>query len=226
MRINKYIANKNIVSRREAERLVLEGKVKINGEIITNLATQVQENDILEIDNIEEIKNKKIYIKLNKPRGYVCSTNKDEGIPIYKLVKNIKDKIYPIGRLDKDSSGLILFTNDGVFAKKIIEEKSNCEKEYYVKVNDNIPDGALKKLEYGMSLDGERLKPAKVKRINKSSFYITLTEGKNRQIRRMCEKIGFTVIILKRIRIANIFLDDLKEKEYKNLSQNEINSIF
>lgn len=225
VRINKYIASKNIVSRREAEKLVLDGRVRINGSVITNLATQVNENDVVEIESIEDIKNDKIYIKLNKPRGYVCSTNKNEGIPIYKLVKNIKEKIYPVGRLDKDSSGLIILTNDGVFAKSIIEENSNCEKEYYVKLNDDIPDGALKKLEFGISLDGKKLKPAKIKRIDKYSFYITLTEGRNRQIRRMCEKVGFRVVILKRIRIANIFLDSLKEKEYQNLNKDEIDSI-
>ena len=127
--------------------------------------------------------------------------------------------------MDKDSNGLILFTNDGVFSRKIIGENTNCEKEYYVKVNDDVPDGALKKLEYGISLDGQKLKPAKVKRINKNSFYIILTEGKNRQIRRMCQKIGFEVIVLKRLRIADILLNDLKEGDFQYLTKDEIYSI-
>ncbi|WP_300365546.1 pseudouridine synthase [Brachyspira sp.] len=222
MRLNKYIASLNIASRREADRLIQNGYVKVNGEIINNPATQVDENDKVEC-NID--KENKIYIKLNKPVGYVVSSNKKEGKPIYDLVKNDFNDIYPVGRLDKDSKGLIILTNDGVFAKKIIGENTNCEKEYYVKVNDNIPDGALKKLEYGISLDGQKLKPAKIKRINKNSFNIILTEGKNRQIRRMCQKVGFEVIILKRLRIANILLNDLKEKEFIHLSENEIKSI-
>ncbi|EKV57204.1 pseudouridine synthase [Brachyspira hampsonii] len=224
MRLNKYIASLNIASRREADRLIQNGNVKVNGIIITNPATQVNDNDDIEC-SIEQYKENKIYIKLNKPRGYVVSSNKNEGKPIYNLIKNDFDNIYPVGRLDKDSSGLILFTNDGVFAKKIIGENTNCEKEYFVKVNDSIPDGALKKLEYGISLDGQKLKPAKVKRVNKNSFYIILTEGKNRQIRRMCQKVGFEVIILKRLRIADILLDDLKEGSFKHLTKNEINSV-
>lgn len=224
MRLNKYIASINIASRREADRLIQNGKVKVNGILITNPATQVSENDNVECDTEKHDENK-IYIKLNKPRGYVVSKNKEEGKPIYNLIKNEFNDIYPVGRLDKDSNGLILFTNDGVFSRKIIGENTNCEKEYYVKLNDNVPDGALKKLEYGISLDGQKLKPAKVKRINKNSFHIILTEGKNRQIRRMCQKVGFEVIVLKRLRIANILLSDLKEGSFQHLTEDEINSI-
>ena len=224
MRLNKYIASLNIASRREADKLIQNGNVKINGIVNTNPAYRVSDDDKVECD-IKDYKEDKIYIKLNKPRGYVVSSNKDEGKPIYNLIKNYFDNIYPVGRLDKDSSGLIILTNDGVFSRKIIGENTNCEKEYFVKVNDNIPDGALKKLEYGISLDGQKLKHAKVKRINKNSFHIILTEGKNRQIRRMCQKIGFEVIILKRLRIADILLNDLKEGTFKHLTQNEINSI-
>ena len=224
MRLNKYIASLNIASRREADKLIQNGNVKINGIVNTNPAYRVSDDDKVECD-IKDYKEDKIYIKLNKPRGYVVSSNKDEGKPIYNLIKNDFDNIYPVGRLDKDSSGLIILTNDGVFSRKIIGENTNCEKEYFVKVNDNIPDGALKKLEYGLTLDGQKLKPAKVKRINKNSFNIILTEGKNRQIRRMCQKIGFEVIILKRLRIADILLNDLKEGTFKHLTQNEINSV-
>ncbi|WP_297277796.1 pseudouridine synthase [uncultured Brachyspira sp.] len=224
MRLNKYIASINIASRREADKLIQNGHIKINGIVITNPATQVSENDNIECDTKQHEENK-IYIKLNKPRGYVVSKNKEEGKPIYNLIKNDFNNIYPVGRLDKDSNGLILFTNDGVFSRKIIGENTNCEKEYYVKVNDDVPDGALKKLEYGISLDGQKLKPAKVKRINKNSFYIILTEGKNRQIRRMCQKIGFEVIVLKRLRIADILLNDLKEGDFQYLTKDEIYSI-
>ncbi|WP_288680584.1 pseudouridine synthase [uncultured Brachyspira sp.] len=224
MRLNKYIAYLNIASRREADKLIKDGKVKVNGEIIINPAIQVRENDKI-ICDIEDYKNEKIYIKLNKPVGYVVSNNKKEGKPIYKLLDEKLKKLYPVGRLDKDSKGLILFTNDGIFSRKIIGEESECEKEYYVKLEGNISDGALKKLEFGISLDGKKLKPAIVKRVSKNSFNIILKEGRNRQIRRMCEKVGFEVILLKRLRISNIYLNDLQEGKFEYLTKDEINSI-
>lgn len=224
MRLNKYIAYLNIASRREADKLIKDGKVKVNGEIIINPAIQVGKNDKI-ICDIENYKNEKIYIKLNKPVGYVVSNNKKEGKPIYKLLDEKLKKLYPVGRLDKDSKGLILFTNDGVFSRKIIGEESECEKEYYVKLEGIISDGALKKLEFGISLDGKKLKPAIVKRVSKNSFNIILKEGRNRQIRRMCEKVGFEVILLKRLRISNIYLNDLQEGEFEYLTKDEINSI-
>lgn len=224
MRLNKYIAYLNIASRREADKLIKDGKIKVNGEIIINPAIQVGENDKI-ICDIENYKSEKIYIKLNKPVGYVVSNNKKEGKPIYKLLDEELKKLYPVGRLDKDSKGLILFTNDGVFSRKIIGEESECEKEYYVKLEGNISDGALKKLEFGISLDGKKLKPAIVKRVSKNSFNIILKEGRNRQIRRMCEKVGFEVILLKRLRISNIYLNDLQEGKFEYLTKDEINSI-
>lgn len=224
MRLNKYIAYLNIASRREADKLIKDGKVKVNGEIIINPAIQVDEKDEI-ICDIENYKSEKIYIKLNKPIGYVVSNNKKEGKPIYKLLDEKLKKLYPVGRLDKDSKGLILFTNDGIFSRKIIGEESECEKEYYVKLEGNISDGALKKLEFGISLDGKKLKPAIVKRVSKNSFNIILKEGRNRQIRRMCEKVGFEVILLKRLRISNIYLNDLQEGKFEYLTKDEINSI-
>ena len=224
MRLNKYIAYLNIASRREADKLIKDGKVKVNGEIIINPAIQGVENDKI-ICDIENYKNEKIYIKLNKPVGYVVSNNKKEGKPIYKLLDEKLKKLYPVGRLDKDSKGLILFTNDGIFSRKIIGEESECEKEYYVKLEGNISDGALKKLVFGISLDGKKLKPAIVKRVSKNSFNIILKEGRNRQIRRMCEKVGFEVILLKRLRISNIYLNDLQEGKFEYLTKDEINSI-
>lgn len=224
MRLNKYIASLNIASRREADKLIKDGKVKVNGNIVNNPAIQVEEKDKI-ICEIEDYKSEKIYIKLNKPIGYVVSNNKKEGKPIYRLLDEKLKNLYPVGRLDKDSKGLILFTNDGIFSRKIIGENSDCEKEYYVKLNDNISDGALKKLEFGISLDGKKLKPATVKRVSKNSFNIILKEGKNRQIRRMCEKVGFEVILLKRIRIAEIYLNELREGDFEYLTKEEINSI-
>lgn len=227
MRLNKYIASKNIASRREADKLIEEGKVVINGSVVTNKATIVSDDDKVEfLFDVKKIRENKVVIKLNKPKGYVVSNNAKEGIPILNLVNKDFNDIYPVGRLDKDSMGLIILTNDGVLAKKIIAPMSSVEKEYYVRVDNEITDGALEKLRFGLSLDGEKLKRANVVRIDKTSFYITLTEGKNRQIRRMCTKVGLEVIVLKRIRIAKIKLDRLKEGEYLKLNESEISSLF
>lgn len=225
MRLNKFIAHQALASRREADKLIEKGFVLINGTVITNPATQVEDNDIVTYTfNLQEHKKNKIYIKLNKPRGYVVSTNKNEGIPIKKLIGDLD--VYPVGRLDKDSSGLILFTNDGVLSRKIIAENSLIEKEYYVKVDSDITDTVIKKLEYGITLDRKKLKKTKVKKIDKRSFYITLTEGRNRQIRRMCLKVGLEVTRLKRIRIAGIILErELKNGKWAYLTEEEIASI-
>lgn len=223
MRLNKYIAHQNIASRREADRIIQGGHVTVNGELETNPAVDVTESDTV-VCNLENTK-KKISIKLFKPRGYVVSKNSDEGKPIYKLIeKDFKD-LYPVGRLDKDSSGLIIFTNDGVLSKKILSSEYKCEKEYYVKVDRDLPDGALKRLEYGINLDGRKLERTVVKRIDANSFYITLTEGRNRQIRRMCQKVDSEVVQLKRIRIAGVKLERVELGKWFYLTHAEINSI-
>ncbi len=223
MRLNKYIAHQNIASRREADRLIKEGSVSVNGVLETNPAYNVLDTDKVLCD--VECRKNKVYIKLFKPRGFVVSKNKEEGKPIYKLIEEKFNDIYPVGRLDKDSSGLIIFTNDGVFSRKIISSDSDCEKEYYVKVDADIPPGALKRLEYGISLDGVKLKRALVKRIDKDSFYITLKEGKNRQIRRMCNKVDLNVLVLKRIRIGGVRLETLELGCFEHLRKDEIASI-
>lgn len=226
IRLNKYIANMDIASRREADRLIQDGKVIVNGKIETNPAYQVSETDTVAYTfDITECKKEKVSIKLYKPKGYVVSTNDKEGIPLYKLTEKIPG-VHPVGRLDKDSVGLIILTNDGVMHKKIIGVESICEKEYYVKVVEKVEMGALKKLEHGLYLDGMKLKKAKIKKIDENSFFITITEGRNRQIRRMCRIIGYNVIVLKRIRIGNITLGNLKEGEWKHLNDKEIEYIY
>lgn len=226
MRLNKFIAHQAVASRREADKLIEQGCVLVNGSVVTTPGIQIGESDIVTYTfDLSEHKKSKIYIKLNKPRGYVVSKNKDEGIPIAKLIKGLNKDIYPVGRLDKDSSGLIIFTNDGVLSRKIISENSGIEKEYYVKVDNDVTDTVIKKLEYGITLDGKKLKKTKIKRIDKSSFYITLTEGKNRQIRRMCSKVGIEVIVLKRIRIAQVMLERLESGKWVHLTEKEIASI-
>lgn len=223
MRLNKYIAHQNIASRREADRMIQAGHVTVNGVLEINPAVDVGDNDTV-VCNLDNTK-KKVSIKLFKPRGYVVSTNSAEGKSIYDLIKKDFDDLYPVGRLDKDSSGLIIFTNDGVLSKKILSSEFKCEKEYYVKVDRDIADGALKRLEYGINLDGRKLERTIVKRIEKDAFYITLVEGRNRQIRRMCQKIDCEVLQLKRIRIAGVKLERVELGKWFYLTHVEINSI-
>ncbi len=225
IRLNKYIASIDVASRRGADKLIKEGHVFVNGNIEMNPAYEIQEVDVVTFDfDIEKHKKSFTTVKLYKPKGYVVSTNPDEGKPIYELVKDL-DKIQPVGRLDKDSSGLIIMTNDGVIHKKVIGSDTKVEKEYFVQVYEDLPDAALKKLKHGLSLDGVRLKEAEVKRINNNSFYITLREGRNRQIRRMARLIGCNVKVLTRVRIGSITIDNMTEGKYKRLTKKEMASL-
>lgn len=225
-RFNKYVAKKFDFSRREADRLIEQGKIMLNGQIVTNPAEQVDDRDLIELDFDEAAyKNKKTYIMLNKPRGYVCSTNRDEGIPLRELVKELDKKISPVGRLDKDSSGLILLSDDGTFTTKVIGENSNVQKEYYVKVHGLITDGALEKLKEGVTLWNEKTRPTVIRRLGRNEFMITITEGKNRQIRRICQKVGYPVIELIRVRIGDVHLEQLELGAWRHLSVNEIKSL-
>ena len=226
MKLNRYIASIDVASRRGADKLIREGKVLVNKEVEINPAYDLEESDVVNFTfDIDEYKESHIVIKLFKPIGYVVSSNPDEGRPIYNLVKDI-GKIYPVGRLDKDSTGLIILTNDGVLHKKIIGAETNLEKEYLVTVVETLKDGALGKLEYGLSLDGVKLKKTVINKINDNSFYIILREGRNRQIRRMCRLVGYNIISLKRIRIGSIFLDGIKEGQFKALTEEEKKSLY
>jgi 23S rRNA pseudouridine2604 synthase len=223
IRLNKYIAHSGICSRREADRLIQEGKVVVNGETETNPARHINPgtDKISYAFDTKNLETSRIYIKLNKPAGYVVSGNPDEGIPVSELVKDIPADILPIGRIDKESCGLLLFTNDSSLPKKIIGENSLCEKEYYVRTEHPVPDWALERFRKGMAILGEKTKPAKTRRLSPDAFLIILTEGKNRQIRRMCRKTGTKIEVLKRVRIGEIRLGKLKEGKWEKLSSEE-----
>lgn len=222
-RLNKYVARLGFASRREADRLVGEGHVFVNGERETNPARRVDDAcDTVTFDfNTATYTKAKTYIKMNKPRGYVVSTQRDEGIPVYDLLPK-GTRAAPVGRLDKDSEGLLLFTDDGTVTRNIIGEGSACEKEYFVKVTKPIPDGALSLLREGLSLEGVRLKPARVTRKGARTFTIVLTEGKNRQIRKMCRAVGHAVSLLKRERIHTVTLGRLARGKCTPLTDQEV----
>jgi len=223
MRLQKFLAQAGIASRRQGEELIKAGKIKINGKITTELGTKIDEG----IDAVEfqgkalNLKSSRIYIALNKPTGYICSIDKTQGKSILDLVK-IKERLYPVGRLDKDSSGLILLTNDGEFANQITHPRYHSSKEYFVVLNQDLRQEDIKKLERGMMIGGKKLQPVKVVMSKNKSARIILHEGINRQIRRMLGRLGYNVVKLKRIRIGKLELGNLPEGKWREIKKENV----
>ncbi|MDD2482193.1 MAG: 23S rRNA pseudouridine(2604) synthase RluF [Lutispora sp.] len=224
MRINKYIAESGACSRREADKLIEEKRVTINGKIC-ELGTVVESGDQVCIDG-DPIgkKKKKVYIALNKPVGIECTTDSRVAENIVNFVDH-PERVFPIGRLDKDSEGLILMTNDGDIVNKILRAENNHEKEYIVTVNKPITDDFLQGMANGVEILGRKTKPCKIYLMDKTTFRIILTQGLNRQIRRMCEVFDYRVLNLRRIRIMNIRLGLLKTGHWRNITKNEMNEL-
>ncbi|WP_437824391.1 23S rRNA pseudouridine(2604) synthase RluF [Tenacibaculum mesophilum] len=222
--LNKYISSTGICSRREAERFITEGRVTINGNP-TQLGNRVHEGDVVKIDGKPlKAKPKTIHIALNKPKGIVCTTDSKERKNIVKFVGH-PQRLFPIGRLDKPSEGLIFLTNDGDIVNKILRAGNNHEKEYIVTVNKPFDERFIKRMSNGIPILGTVTKKCKVERINDSTFKIILVQGLNRQIRRMCEYLGYDVKKLKRTRIMNVTLGSLKVGEWRELSSKEMDEI-
>ncbi len=221
MRLNKYISETGLCSRREADKRIEAGRVTCNGEIAT-LGTKVAEGDEIRVDGeLVGAKKKQIYIALNKPVGIICTTESHIEDNIIDLIGH-QERIFPIGRLDKDSEGLILLTNDGDIVNEILRSENNHEKEYLVTVDRTMTDLALSMMAGGVKIMGEITKPAKVTRINDKTFRIILTQGLNRQIRRMCSALGYKAQRLQRVRIINIELGALPVGEWRNLTESEV----
>ena len=228
VRLNKYISEQGIASRREADRLIGEGLVKVNGKVVTALGTKIDPmKDKVEVDEKQMQQEKKLtYIALNKPKGYVCSMKPTQEDPdIVTDLIDIPERIYPVGRLDKETTGLLLLTNDGTLVNKIIHPSSESEKEYEVTFFQQIPEGALQKLREGVKILGEKTLPTKVKKIAPAKIRIILKEGKNRQVRRICQKVGYPVKNLKRIRIKDLILGSLPLGRWRHLNQQEVKSL-
>ena len=225
MRINKYLSQIGICSRREADKLVDSGRIKINDEIAV-LGTKIKEGDKITIDNklIKTKKKKTILIAFNKPKGIVCTTNRlIEKNNIIDYI-NFPERIFPIGRLDKLSEGLILLTNDGSVVNKVLRSRNNKEKEYLVEVNKNITTDFIRQMSNGIPVLNTVTKNCKLVKVSTTTFKIILTQGLNRQIRRMCEFLGYKVLSLKRTRIMNIKLD-IETGKWRHLSSHELDSI-
>jgi 23S rRNA pseudouridine2605 synthase/23S rRNA pseudouridine2604 synthase len=222
MRLQKFLSEAGFCSRRHGEELILAGRVRVNGVVITKLGTKIDpEKDIVEVGgNRIEAKDDLIYIALNKPKGYVTTCSRERGKIVLDLI-DIPERVYPIGRLDKDSSGLLLLTNDGRLHNMLSHPSFDHEKEYDVLASLPVSNEALGKMASGIHLLGSRTRTAQVKRISPDQFRIVLKEGRNRQIRRMVEKVGNRVKILKRIRISNVKLGNLKEGCWRYLTEKE-----
>ena len=225
-RINKYIASCGICSRRKAEEYVLAGRVKVNDIIIKDLAYKVKEEDIIKIDdNIINKEERKVYIMLNKPKGYVTTSHEQFG---RKSVLDLIDedvRVYPIGRLDMYTEGLLLLTNDGEFSNKMMHPRNKVEKTYIVTTDTKITNKQINDLRTGVDIGGYITKPAKVRILNNNRLEIIISEGKNRQVRRMCESVGINLLNLRRVKIGNLKLGNLQSGKYRYLTEQEKNNV-
>ena len=224
IQINKYISNSGFCSRREAEKLIEQARVTINDEMVL-LTARVFPGDVVAIDG-EKIKNKQkpIYIALNKPVGVTSTTDETDKSNIIRFMNHPK-RIFPVGRLDKDSEGLILLTNDGDIVNKILRAGNNNEKEYVVSVDKELTQEMIRQMGNGVKILGERTKPCYIRQEAPRRFRIILKQGLNRQIRRMCAEFGYKVKDLKRIRIMHIQLGNLAVGKWRYLTPAEIEQL-
>ena len=220
IRLNKYIASSGLCSRREADTLIENGKVTING-IVALQGSKVNPGDIVEVSGRKiSPDNEMIYIAFNKPLGITCTTDRRDPSNIIDYI-GFDERIFPVGRLDKNSSGLILLTNDGSIVNKLLRAENGHEKEYLVTVNHPYDKDFIRSMESGVPVLGQQTLPCKIKPSGDKSFKIILHQGLNRQIRRMCEYLGYKVTRLKRIRFMNIKLGDLEPGKWRYLTADE-----
>ena len=225
MRINKFLSESGIVSRRGADKWISDGKVTINGKI-AELGSQVEQGDDVRVDGKPVVVEQPlVYLALNKPVGITSTTERHIPGNIVDFV-NHPLRIFHVGRLDKDSDGLILLTNDGDIVNEILRAENKHEKEYIVTVNERITDSFIEKMSNGVRILETKTLPCKVKKLGPYTFNIILTQGLNRQIRRMCAALGFTVKRLQRIRIMNITLDGLATGQWRDLTDKEKKDLF
>ena len=228
IRLQKYIAMAGVASRRKAEELIRNGFVTVNGKIVTEMGTKVNKNDIVEVcGERAKLEENKVYIMLNKPKGYV-TTVKDQFSrkTVLDLLDGIKERIYPVGRLDYETSGLLLLTNDGDFSYRMTHPSHKVDKVYIATVSGEVGEDIVEKFRKGIEIDGYVTSPSAMcvlyKDKKKSTVQITIHEGRNRQVRKMCEAVGHPVLDLKRVSIGNLTLGNLKEGQWRYLSDFEI----
>ena len=228
VRLQKFLADAGICSRRHAETMIADGRVKVNGAVVTEMGVKVDPAvDMVEADGlaVQQADGRDyIYIAVNKPKGYVSSCAQNNAKLVVDLV-DIDKRVYPVGRLDKDSTGLILLTNDGRLHLEMSHPSFDHEKEYEVWLRNPVMPGAVRKLREGLMLDGVKTRPAKVTVLMSTHVRMVLQEGRNRQIRRMFKKVDNEVVALKRVRFGNIRLGDLKEGRWRYLTAKEVGGL-
>lgn len=229
IRLQKYLAVSGVASRRKSEELILEGRIKVNGSVVTELGTKIDpDNDIVSFDNkIIKQEEKKVYYLLNKPVGYVTTAKDQFNRPnVVDIISNEKNRIYPVGRLDYNTSGLLILTNDGDLTNKITHPANHVEKTYLVKCKGTVSKQGLERLKNGIDIGGYVTQKANVEIIKtdgrNTSAKITISEGKNRQIRKMFDAIGNPVIDLKRISIGKIKVDGIEIGKYREMTDEEL----
>ncbi len=234
-RLQKVMASCGVASRRKCEEIIVAGRVKVNGQVVTELGTKVSKNDKIEVDNVELYRQAHVYYALNKPTGYITAVSDKLGRrTVMDLIdpETKKTRIFPVGRLDYDTSGLLLLTNDGELSFKLTRSEKEVEKIYQVRVDGIINQTAVTSLIRGVVIDGIKTKPAHVEVIsfdkahNSSLIQIGITEGRNRQVRKMCETVGFEVKKLKRLSFAGITLEGLAVGEYRELKPHEVKKLY
>ena len=227
MRINKYLADAGVASRRACDKLIEEKRVTVNGKVAT-LGQEVDESDNISVDGrVVGRAQKLVYYMMNKPKGYVTTVKDDKGRKtVMDLLSKKSERVYPVGRLDYDTEGLLIFTNDGELANRLTHPINEIPKTYIARIEGNITDDALSKLRAGVTIDGVKTKKCTVKVVeeNKEStkVSVTITEGRNRQVRKMFESVGYEVAFLKRTKIGDLTLHGLDRGEVRALSKEEV----
>jgi pseudouridine synthase len=230
VRLQKVLADKGYASRRGAEKLIADGLVRVNGDIVQAMGTKVDpELDRIEVDSkaVKKLEQAKVVVMLNKPIGFVTTKSEGEGMTVIDLIRKHPSfsELNPVGRLDKDSCGLLLLTNDGILQYAIVNPQTHLEKEYEVKVSVPALPSQLKRMQEGMTLEGHKLRSCVVEKIDAMTFRIILTEGRNRQIRKMADKVGLKVTRLTRLRMGPIVLGDLAEGKWREINRAEMTAI-
>ncbi len=231
--LQKVIAKSGIASRRKAEQLIKEGRVKVNGEVCTKLGTAVSNKDVIMVDGKVIKQETKVYIVINKPRNCLTTTSDDRGRPIIlDYIKNVKERIYPVGRLDFDTTGVVILTNDGDFANLLMHPSNEIKKTYRVSISGEVSEDKLDRLRAGLRISKEEFSPAYVEFVKynpengKSTVNITIHEGRNHQVKRMFEAIGYKVVKLHRVSIGHISDKGLKFGQYRKLTNEEIEAFY
>lgn len=231
-RLQKVMAQSGVASRRKSEQLILEGKVKVNGKKVTELGTKVSKKDTIEVNGVPVLQEEHVYFMLYKPRGYISAVTDDKGREtVVDLLPGVTERIFPVGRLDYDTSGLILLTNDGEFTNQLNHPRHEVDKVYVAKVKGVPTNAMLSSLKKGVKIDGRMTAPARYeilstdRKADTAIVSLTIHEGRNHQVKKMLKEVGFPVMKLKREQYGNLTLKGLKPGQYRSLSQKEVRQL-